>query len=122
MSPLGGGLFRSCEKGGDCAGGQRPGPGQARACVSPGGGRAALEDDAAAEELPALAGLYAACLAAVCRRLRGLSYTACHNFFFAYLNSKKYAFSVFCRCIVVNAYVILNLIDFLTNVVAKKVK
>lgn len=56
LSPLGG-LFRSCEKGGDCAGGQRPGPGQARACVSPGGGSPGHSRDTAAR-LPGSA-LYA---------------------------------------------------------------
>ena len=45
--------------GGDGASGQRPGPGQARACVSSGGGGPDLDPDTAAEELPALAGLYA---------------------------------------------------------------
>jgi hypothetical protein len=93
----------------------------ARACVSPGGGRAALEDDAAAEELPALAGLYPACLAAVCRRFAAYRILHGKNFF-AYLDSERYAFSVFCRCSVVNIYVIRNLVDFLINVVAKKVK
>ena len=79
----------------------------------------ALGHDIAAR-LPGFA-LYAACLAAVCRRCRGLSHDACQKFF-AHLNLKKYAFLVFCRCIVENTYVFRNLIDFFINVVAKKVK
>lgn len=54
--------------GGIVSGDQRPGPGQARACVSPGGGRAALDPDTAAEELPARGRAYTPLPGAVCRR------------------------------------------------------